>query len=277
MEQSIKKVWRVISPIVIYLVIERIVGFLVNFIYVWNQVNETTVWTDELKNQLYLELYEMQTENAVMISGLVAALCILIFYRTVRKEWLKRSYRIEVTEPKFLRYIYVGMLSVGFTISVNLVINAWGLFKYNWDFAKVSQMIYSESLIMQILVIGIIVPICEELLFRGVVYERVLQSGTATSAMLISSILFAFFHGTWLQIVYAFAFSFLIIFAYQKCGNFSVAICFHIVSNLSALILRQLPVLSIMGYSIGIVGFALLGFAGLYLLKTHHFYEEIHI
>ena len=277
MEQSMKKVWRLISPMIIYLVIERIVGFIVNFIYVWNQVNESTIWTDELKNQLYLELYEMQTKNAVLISGIVAFVCILIFYRTLRKEWLKRPYRIEMTNSKFLRYVYVGMLSVGFTMSVNLVINAWGLFKYNWDFAKVSQMIYSESFIMQLLVIGIIVPICEEMLFRGVIYERVLQSGTAKSAMLISSILFAFFHGSWLQIIYAFAFSFLIIFAYQKCGNFHVTICFHIISNLSALILRQLPVLSVMGYSIGIVAFALLGFTGLYLLKNHMFYEEIHI
>ena len=277
MEHSIKKVWRVISPIVIYLVIERIVGFIINFVYIWNQVDATVEWTDELKNQLTLQLYEMQTENAVVISGIVALICILIFYRVVRKEWLKRSYRIVINDASHLRYLYVGMLSVGFTLSVNLIINAWGLFKYNWDFAKVSQMIYSESLLIQILVIGIIVPICEELIFRGVVYERILQTGTMKSAMLISSILFAFFHGSWLQIVYAFAFSFLIIYAYQRCGNFRVTICFHILSNLSALVLRQLPPLPIFGYSIGIVGFGLLGFLGLYMLRTHDFYEEMHI
>ena len=277
MEHSIKKVWRVISPIVIYLVIERIVGFIINFVYILNQVDATVEWTDELKNQLTLQLYEMQTENAVVISGIVALICILIFYRVVRKEWLKRSYRIVINDASHLRYLYVGMLSAGFTLSVNLIINAWGLFKYNWDFAKVSQMIYSESLLIQILVIGIIVPICEELIFRGVVYERILQTGTMKSAMLISSILFAFFHGSWLQIVYAFAFSFLIIYAYQRCGNFRVTICFHILSNLSALVLRQLPPLPILGYSIGIVAFGLLGFLGLYMLRTHDFYEEMHI
>lgn len=269
MDNNFKKTWRIISPILIYLIIERVVGFCINFYYIMGRLDETTVWSEELKNQLYLEVYDMLSQNTVLISGIVSAISIFIFYRMVSKEWQKRGALAKSAQLSMKTYLFTGMISVGFTIGVNLVINAYGIFKYNYDFAQVSQMIYSEPIYLQLLVIGLLVPVCEELLFRGVVYERISQNGSPKAAWLLTSVLFAFFHGTWIQIIYAFFFSFLIIYTYQQSGSFKMPLLFHIVSNLSALILRQLPVLSTMGYSVGIVLFTLIGVFGLYGIKKN--------
>ena len=273
MESSFKRAWRIVSPIIIYLVIERIVGFTINFYYIMGRLDEDAVWTETLENQLYLEVYDMLSKNTVLISGIVASIGILIFYRMFQKELRKRTYIIEHIGSPYLKYLYVAAIAIGFTLSVNLAINAWGLFKYNFDIAELNQIIYSESLWKQILVIGIIVPICEELLFRGVIYERISQSGNTRSAMILTCILFAFFHGTWIQIIYAFFFSFLMIYAYQRCGSFMAPLCFHIISNLSSLMLRQFPPLSTIGYSIGIVSFAIIGLLGIYKLKHQKYYR----
>ena len=276
MDNSLKRAWRIISPVVIYLIIERIVGFCINFYYIMGRLEADAVWTDSLEAQLYEEVYNLQSKNAVLISGIVAVLCILIFSRSIKKEWNKRPYVIEEHGSCYLKYLYVAAAAIGFTLAVNLFINAWGIFKYDFDFAELSQMIYSESVLMQFLVIGLIVPICEELIFRGLIYERITQSGSERWAMILTSIIFSFFHGSWIQIIYAFCFSFIIIYTHQRCGTFLAPIIFHIISNLSSLVLRQFPPLSTMGYSIGIVVFAMLGVTGIYMLRREKFYHRVY-
>ena len=274
-DSNLKRAWGIISPIVIYLVIERCVGFLMNIFYLYDLLDEDTVWTDELEAELYEKVYEMQNNNIVLLAGIVALISILIFWPKLRKEWVKRPYRLEMHEPVYLKYIYVVIASVGLTVSSNLAINAFHFFKYAYDYAEVSRLIYTEPLILQILVIGIIMPICEELLFRGLIYERVTNYASEKSALIVTSLLFGFFHGTWIQIIYAFGFSVVMIYAYRCTGSFLTPVIFHIVSNLAALAFRQLPVFSTMGFSIGIVSFAVIGLGGLYLLKQGDFYRRI--
>ena len=276
MDGTLKKVFRTISPILIYLIIERVVGFGMNLMYILNRLKGNLEITDELDNQLRLELYDMQSKNVLLISAIVALVSICIFYPMIKKEWAKRPYIIEAKGSLMKAYLSVALISIGFTISVNLLINAWGLFKYDWDFAEVSRLIYYEPLFMQFIVIGLIVPVCEELLFRGIVFERISQSGKTSTAIFLTSLLFALFHGTWIQIIYAFAFSFLMLYAYQKCGSFRAPLIFHIVSNLSSLLLRQMPTLSTMGYSIGIVVFVLVGIAGILVLKQDKYYRKVY-
>ena len=276
MDSTLKRVFRTISPILIYLIVERVVGICANVIYAINHFGDITVVTDDIKNQILLDIYEMQNRHVLLLSGIVALICIFIFKWMIQKEWAKRPYQIEMKPSVKKAYICVAAVSVGFTISFNLLINAWGIFKYDWDFAKVSRLIYSEPLVMQILVIGFIVPICEELLFRGIIYERISQTGKPFTAMMLTSVLFAFFHGTFIQIVYAFVFSCLLIYAYQKCGSFIAPLSFHIISNLSSLVLRQMSTLSTLGYSIGIVLFVMMGVLGLFLLKQDKFYRKVY-
>ena len=274
MDFTLKKVFRVVFPILIYLAIERIVSFCANFLYICVNFDKDMVWTQEVKNQVNLSLYDMQNKNIILLTGIIAVIGIVIFYNMLKKEWNKRPYCLELFPSYKKPYVYVTFIAIGFTISVNLLINAWGLFKYDWDFAQVSRMIYYEPIYMQILVIGILVPICEELLFRGLIYERILQSGSMKSAMFLTSLLFAFFHGSWIQIIYAFVFSYLMLYVYFKCGSFRAPVIFHIISNLSSLILRQFPPLSTMGYSVGIVVFILLGLIGISLLKRSKCYQK---
>ena len=64
MDNNLKRAWRIISPVVFYLIIERIVGFLINFYYIMGRLDEDTAWSDALENQLYQEIYELQKQKA---------------------------------------------------------------------------------------------------------------------------------------------------------------------------------------------------------------------
>ena len=160
-------------------------------------------------------------------------------------------------------------------MAFNLAVNAFELFRYDIDYAQLARGIYSEPLFMQVVVIGFFMPVVEELMFRGLIYERLGQYGNEAARVILTSILFGVYHGTLIQIAYAFVFSILMIFAYKRTGTFWAPVLFNISSNLSSLVLNQMNPLSSMGYSIGIVAFFLLGMFGLYGLKQGKFYKII--
>ena len=123
--------------------------------------------------------------------------------------------------------------------------------------------------------IGFLMPISEELMFRGLIFERISNFGSETAGAILTSLLFGLYHGTMIQLVYAFVFSLFMIFAYKRSGSFAAPVLFHMVSNLSALAMNQLSPLTSMQYSIGIVVFCLIGLFGLYELKKGRFFRVI--
>ena len=128
---------------------------------------------------------------------------------------------------------------------------------------------------MQLLVIGFLMPIAEEMMFRGLIFERLSHYGNEKAGIILTSILFGVYHGTMIQMLYAFVFSLLMLYAYKRTGTFLAPVVFHIASNLSALAMNQLRPLSAMGYSVGIVLFFLIGLFGLYQLKQSKLFKVI--
>ncbi|MDY5957095.1 MAG: CPBP family intramembrane glutamic endopeptidase, partial [Frisingicoccus sp.] len=169
---SMKNALRVISPIIIYLCVEQVVGFLINFFYTMSIYDSSKEWSQEVENELYEALYDMLSKNMILITGVISAICLLIFYIMMNREWRKRTYYIEETKPIYIKYLYVAAASVGLTVAANLAINAFEVFSYAGDYTQIADVLYSEPLYLQILIIGILAPVCEELMFRGLIYER---------------------------------------------------------------------------------------------------------
>jgi len=272
---GLKRAWGIISPMVIFLAIEQIVSFLAAFTFMNSKVDVAEMLSDVQIRELQTAAAEMLVDNVVLMSGVAALLSILIFYRALNKEWLKRPYRILPTSGLFRRYIYVVLAAVGMTTAFNLGVNAFELFRYDIDYAQIARGIYSEPLYMQLLVIGFLMPIAEEMMFRGLIYERLSHYGSEKASIILTSILFGVYHGTMIQMLYAFVFSLLMLYAYKRTGTFLAPVVFHIASNLSSLALNQLNPLSAMGYSIGIVLFFFIGLFGLYQLKQSRLYKII--
>lgn len=271
----LKRTWGIVSPLIIFFLIQYMVSFAATFIFMSSAAG-TNILTDNAQAIALTEAaYEMLNNNVVLMAGIAALISIPIFNRMLGKEWLKRSYLIKTREPKIYKYIFVAVMSAGLTVAVNLAINAFELFRYATDYAQIAREMYAEPLYMQILVIGILVPIAEELMFRGVIYERICAYGNETTGAILTSFLFGMYHGNMIQGMYAFVFSMLMIFAYKKTGSFLAPLCFHIVSNLTGLVLNQMNPLSSMEYSIGIVLSAFIGLYGLYELKKGDFFKVI--
>ncbi|MCD8336470.1 MAG: CPBP family intramembrane metalloprotease [Lachnospiraceae bacterium] len=87
---------------------------------------------------------------------------------------------------------------------------------------------------------GILVPISEELVFRGLVYERMKTRLSVRWAVFFSSLLFALYHGNPIQMIYAFPMALLLALLCERGGSLSEPILFHMGANLTAIVFSLL-------------------------------------
>ena len=83
---------------------------------------------------------------------------------------------------------------------------------------------------------GIIIPVAEEMMFRGVLYRRYRETKGFYYAALWSSVFFSVTHLTMIQTVYAFLLGILLCYVYEKYGSVKAAIGLHICLNTGSIL-----------------------------------------
>ena len=97
--------------------------------------------------------------------------------------------------------------------------------------STLGSLVGTESLMFSIITVAIIVPIAEELFFRGLIYGRLRQAMKPMVAILISSIVFGIFHGNVVQGVYAFFIGCALALVYEKTDSLLLSIFGHALIN----------------------------------------------
>ena len=103
----------------------------------------------------------------------------------------------------------------------------------------VQEELLRTDFLIQLLGLGILVPITEEVLFRGLVYQRLKKDTKKWLAVLLGAGLFAVYHGNAMQMIFAFPMAVVLILLYEKWESLWIPIVFHIAGNLSAVILNR--------------------------------------
>lgn len=90
---------------------------------------------------------------------------------------------------------------------------------------------------ISILLIGIITPICEELVFRGVLLREFSTQNSKLSGILISSIFFGLYHMNFNQLMYAFFMGIIMSLLVFLTGSLVSSIIFHSLFNIANIII----------------------------------------
>ncbi len=91
------------------------------------------------------------------------------------------------------------------------------------------------------LVIGLLAPLAEEIVFRGAILKALLQSRLSTSgAIILSAVLFALVHGNPAQMPHALIVGVLLGWMYWRTGSILPSVAFHWVNNSVAYVLYNL-------------------------------------
>src|SRR5699024_7611601 len=100
---------------------------------------------------------------------------------------------------------------------------------------------------VQLLVMGVVIPAAEELMFRGVMYKRYREKRKFWYAALWSSLFFAVTHTNNIQMAYAFFLGICLCWLYERFGSFKAPLVLHISANAASLILTESGVFGWLG------------------------------
>ena len=92
---------------------------------------------------------------------------------------------------------------------------------------EIGEVLYTPPLWMQVLCTGLLTPLAEELMFRGMGYARLRRELPVWPAALITAVWFGIFHGTLYQGVYVALTGFLLALVYEWTGRLSAAWAAH--------------------------------------------------
>ncbi len=209
-----------------------------------------------------------------------------IFYLLMKKLDSVELEKTNITVKKFILY-------TGITITLMWIGNVTGLIitmllsgAMQNDIANpVHQLINSSDIWINLLIISIFAPICEEILFRKFLIDRTIKYGAKVS-IILSAVLFAFFHGNLNQFFYAFLMGGFFAYVYIRTGKITYTIILHAIVNFMGSVMSLIlansvtniqitpnPVdaVIILGYIVIILSFLLIGLYGLTRIKKARF------
>lgn len=94
-----------------------------------------------------------------------------------------------------------------------------------------TMVLMDSDLVLRVLVVAVLAPIFEELIFRKILIDRLLKFG-APIAVFSSALLFGLFHGNFAQFFYAALLGAFFACVYIKTGRIIYSICYHIFINM---------------------------------------------
>ncbi len=220
--------WKVIKWPIIYFIIQFILIFFLAYYYISNG-EDITLFNNYLSNK---QIY-------------IALILAIIFIPLLIKEY--RNYKIIGKKIDIISLIILGIV-------ISLVYNVFA-FYIDDLFLKTNLYSYQNNIITTLITTGIIGPIIEELMFRGIIYNELKVKLSPMKAIILTTLFFAIIHFNILQIIYTFALGFLFIFFYEKYKDIKASIILHASLNITTTLF--LPLLTtnnfIINYSIFIV------------------------
>lgn len=238
-ENVFDKIVNVISPLIIYLFVNLFAqaGFTLAALFIQlKSVGEnggnykTSVsFVDNMES-----LVAKNTLTVTFITVLIALpIMFYLFYKNSNKILLKTEWK----------KMYVPILIGAFaSAGVSKLVTLLPIDGIIGNYSKTSANVMSSNLPLQLITLVILGPIMEELMFRGLIYNRLKQFNEKTIAAYISALIFAVYHFNLVQGIYTFILGLLIVYVYEEYKSIAAPIILHIAANGIAVFLNYFPV-----------------------------------
>lgn len=237
-QQQLIKIWRCLYPVLIYILAQQLVLSLIvplYFRYTMAEASDASLSAVQMTVQNYLNTH---TVALTTLSAVIALPLLLTFYLSDRKKS-----RIIVLKNKHLswQYIFVILAAVCSSITLSFITTLLSLSEKIESYRHVNDILFNEPLVIQLIGTGLIVPVTEELIFRGLIQNRIRTcTGSGFKAIILTGIFFGIFHENIVQATAAAAAGILISYIYEKSGNLFAPVIFHICFNLPGILMQYM-------------------------------------
>lgn len=174
-----------------------------------------------------LKLNDFINNYTLLIIFFIGIIFIPSFYLLYRKYSIKIKFDLR----NIIYYIIIGIL-------LALIYNLYLSIITNYQISKL-------PIYVQIISSGIIGPIIEELLFRGIVYNKLKQFNSVKKSMIISTIIFSIIHFSIADCIYTIFIGYLLVYVYEKYKDIRYSMVIHILINVSVILMGLVITLNI--------------------------------
>lgn len=176
---------------------------------------------------------------AVMIS------CLMFYFwykkymshRVIKKIDLRNVFSIK----KLIIYLMIGVGCQLFISGVLALLRPLFVTLFNYYDETISSIFVADTIIVAVYVI-ILAPIIEELMLRGIFFNRLRYGLPFMTANLLQAVVFGIYHWDIIQGLYAFGIGLLLGYMYEKTGTLLVPILVHMLINASGFLIQLLEI-----------------------------------
>jgi len=233
-QTPLEKAWYILKPFILYMIVKTVAQMVLTF-----PISYIPMPIDDERNVYY--------EASAAINALASLIAALFLVKDFLKEvattgevdidasiprqllaWAKNGLRTD--RDKAIPLALIVSLGMTSSLAVNLICTRIQLQSARYD--EVSAIQYSVPLWLGLILYGLISPCVEELVFRGLTYNRMRRFFGIPLCVIATSLLFAGFHANLVQFVYAFCMGILIALCYEWTGCFAAPLLFHMAANI---------------------------------------------
>lgn len=219
---SFFKAVSIVWPVLVYNVISQVVLILFAYFMQWISLENTGMQA----------LAEFVRTHSVMVSGVVKALSLTAGAAAVW-HWFLREEPVISMPCGHKKDAGVLFALGGFAaLAVNVLFALTGFTGSSDAYEQVAEKQFALPLWAGLILYGIISPVAEEIVFRGIVFNRLRRQYTRGIAIIGSALIFGIYHGNAVQAVYGFVLGLLIALLYEKYASFLVPVILHSTANI---------------------------------------------
>ena len=252
-ESAFLRTWNVLSPLIVYYV-----GFNLCYMLIAAGIQVSAGQGSASQTWLY--------DNSVLVFSL-CRMCSMIagmaavfpMFRKETVDW-KGSVRLPV--------LTVGILAVAMALGTNILFSLLHITELSKSFADVAGQQFMVPIWQGLLLFGVVSPLAEEIVFRGVIYNRLKKYFPVWIAILTSAVLFGGYHGNLVQGIYGFLLGTVIAWLYEVTGKFRIPVMFHAFANISVFLMTyDSDITAAINTWINFLIFAIISISTLFFIK----------
>ena len=194
-----------------------------------------------VEDNYYDVLDKVMTQAApytTIMEGLAALITLpilfLMFFKDKARDKINEA--AQARKAPLWSYVAVILMSVALCLGINNLFFISNLASLSSAYEETMAALYSPSMGVQIVCLGILVPVCEEMVFRGLMYKRLRKYSGFVVSMLYSALVFSFMHVNVVQAIYAFFMAIVFAFVYEKYGSVKAPVIAHVSANVAAVL-----------------------------------------
>ena len=183
------RVWSIFYPVLVYYVAGSMCKILFAYFMQWIA----------LQNGAWSSFATVLQEYSVITSAVVSGISMLFGAACVSPLLKKEKICLKMTPEEKWALPFLFLTGAFTALFFNILFSLLQITESSQHYAEVSQRQFSLPLWAGLILYGVVAPISEETVFRGLVYNGIYRNYGRTVAVIGSALIFGLYHGNMVQ------------------------------------------------------------------------------